>query len=71
MQDRHDASTGLLERQPIYEELVAENERLRKRLGQDKARIAKMERLLAEGRQRATFQSSQLPMGMRLSLIHI
>ena len=65
MQDRHDASTGLLERQPIYDELVAENERLRKRLGQDEARMAKMERLLAEARQGATRPSSQFPMGMR------
>jgi len=65
VQDRHDASTGLLERQPIYDELVAENERLRKRLGQDEARMAKMERLLAEARQGATRPSSQFPMGMR------
>ena len=46
------------ERPPTYDELAAENERLRERLGQVEPRIAELERLLEEVRRAAKRQSA-------------
>ena len=43
---------------PTYDELAAENERLRERLGQVEPRIAELERLLEEVRRTAKRQSA-------------
>ncbi len=63
MQDRKGASSGGSERRPTYDELVAENERLRERLGQVEPRIAELERLLEEVRRAAKRQSAPFSKG--------
>ncbi len=63
MQDRRGASSGGSEHQPTYDELVAENERLRARLDQVEPRIAELERLLEEVRRGAKRQSAPFSKG--------
>lgn len=58
MQDQPGASSGGSERPPTYDELVAENERLRERLAEVERRIAELERLLEEVRRAAKRQSA-------------
>lgn len=58
MQDQPGASSGGSERRPTYDELAAENERLRERLSQVEPRIAELERLLEEVRRAAKRQSA-------------
>lgn len=58
MQDQSGAASGGSERRPTYDELVAENERLRERLGQVEPRIAELERLLEEVRRSGKRQSA-------------
>ncbi len=63
MQDRQGASSGGSKRRPTYDEVVAENERLRERLDQVEPRIAELERLLEEVRRSAKRQSAPFSKG--------
>ncbi len=63
MQDRQGGASGGSERRPTYDELAAENERLRERLGQVEPRIAELERLLDEVRRAAKRQSAPFSKG--------
>jgi len=58
MQDQSGAASGGSERRPTYDELVAENDRLRLRLAEVEPRIAELERLLEEVRRGAKRQSA-------------
>lgn len=63
MQVQPGASSGGSERRPTYDELVAENARLRERLGQIEPRIAELERLLEEVRRSGKRQSAPFSKG--------
>jgi len=63
MQDRQGGASGGSEGRPTYDELAAENERLRERLGQVEPRIAELERLLDEVRRAAKRQSAPFSKG--------